>query len=399
MCSGGIFGTLDSECYWQFGVFLAFIAHTGPVIVINDTGAALHNTPYPYIGRILHTGGEALDRLRLFFNDWWHSANLRAMLAPVEAPDGKTVSPQVITDPAQLQYVNPYAPVMPVNTASLIDEFLDSHLHGRLAVILHPCELRSWVEMIKRREALHPGSGNGTKPGRLFLISFDCAGTYDPSTFAARVSQVGMPALTREGFQQSAPEGPGRYAWRAACQYCDHPYPVGADLGIFHLGLELDDPLLLVAGPSFAKTMDAENLTDGPISLDLWQKRTGIQEQIKTRRSEHFNRTAQNAAPCSLLAAFARCSMCTDCLDACPLYDGELASLIGVPGSTSTSAPLLVSLVGVSRWLASCSGCGMCQMACDQGVPLIEIVLHMNRHLCQELQYQPGDPAQKLPWI
>lgn len=367
--------------------------------MINDAGTALHDMPYPITGRILHTSGEVLGRLRLFLNHWWRSVNLRAMLAPVETPDGSTVFPQVITDPDQLQYVNPFLPVMPVNTASLIDEFLESHLQGRLAVILRPCELRSWVEMNKRREALHPGDGTDLKPGRLFLISFDCTGTFDPVTFAEHVSQVGMPALTHQVLQQASRPYPESTENRAACQYCDQPFPIGADLAIFLLGLEVDQQFLLVAGHEIEKSMRVEDTTDGPLPVDLWEQRSTILDQVITRHSERFNGNAQSAAPYSVLAAFARCSMCTDCLDACPLYDGELASMIGIPGSTSTPAPLLVNLVGVSRWLASCSGCGMCQTACDQGIPLIEIVLQMNRHLCRELGYRPGDPGQKLPWI
>ena len=351
------------------------------------------------IGRILHTGGEALGRLRLFLMEWWQSANLRAMLAPVETPDNRAVYPQVITEPEHLQRVNPFAPVMPVNTASLIDEFLETHLQGKLAVILRPCELRTWVEMSKRREAIHPGDETVSKPDRLAIISIDCTGTYDPVTFAERVAREGIPALVQEVFQQTAGEIPASTHMRPACRCCDRPYPLGADLGILLLGQATNEQMVLVANQLFEKHITASPTTAGSVPDKFWERRATVLDQVKTRLDSRFSGANGFTSPHGLLSAFARCSMCTDCLDACPLYDGELASMLGIPGSTSTPAPLLVNLVGISRWLASCSGCGVCQAACSQEIPLLEIVLQMNRQICRELSYQPGDPGQKLPWI
>ena len=99
------------------------------------------------------------------------------------------------------------------------------------------------------------------------------------------------------------------------------------------------------------------------------------------------------------MAMFARCTLCADCLDACPLYDGELTGMLGVSSEARQKVhPLLSEMVGVSRWLASCSGCGMCQEACEHNVSLARVVTVLSHRIQNELHYRPGDPNQPLPW-
>ncbi|MEW6568724.1 MAG: 4Fe-4S dicluster domain-containing protein [Chloroflexota bacterium] len=112
---------------------------------------------------------------------------------------------------------------------------------------------------------------------------------------------------------------------------------------------------------------------------------------------------ARSCAACPSASAtwpacwFAGCSLCGDCLDACPLYDGELSGLLGMGSARYGGRPLLAELVDVSRWLASCSGCGMCEEACSCGVPITLLIAPLADRMRQELHYTPGDPAQRLP--
>jgi CO dehydrogenase/acetyl-CoA synthase alpha subunit len=100
----------------------------------------------------------------------------------------------------------------------------------------------------------------------------------------------------------------------------------------------------------------------------------------------------------SILSWFATCSLCGDCLDACPLYDGELTRMLGVRSAQSADRPVLAALVDVGRWLASCSGCGMCEEACHNHVPLSLLSASLSHRIRDRLHYTAGDPAQKLPW-
>ena len=91
------------------------------------------------------------------------------------------------------------------------------------------------------------------------------------------------------------------------------------------------------------------------------------------------------------LTTLATCTECRLCLQACPLYDGELddprLSLVGQLGA-------------VSRWLVSCSGCGMCEESCPNGVPLAVLARALSRPLRAKFDYTPGRSVEeKLPWV
>ncbi len=52
------------------------------------------------------------------------------------------------------------------------------------------------------------------------------------------------------------------------------------------------------------------------------------------------------------------------------MYNGELAGLLGVGSAHRYNHAPLADFIEVARWLTSCAGCGMCEEACEQGVPL-----------------------------
>lgn len=81
------------------------------------------------------------------------------------------------------------------------------------------------------------------------------------------------------------------------------------------------------------------------------------------------------------------------------MYYGEFSGMLGVGGSHKPSRPLLSELVEVSRWLASCSGCGMCQEACEHGVLVATLISLLAQSIREPLHYHAGDPSQQLPWI
>jgi Fe-S oxidoreductase len=52
------------------------------------------------------------------------------------------------------------------------------------------------------------------------------------------------------------------------------------------------------------------------------------------------------------------------------------------------------------RWMLSCAGCGMCEQACTQHLPLSTIFGHIREQLAAEFGYRPGrSPDEPLPLI
>jgi formate dehydrogenase subunit beta len=358
------------------------------------------------VNRALSIGKAGVEsKLRTFLQGWWERVGLKAMLAPVELSERPYMIPQVIRDPAGLARVNPFAPFMSMNAASMVSEFIITQPRGPLAVLLRPCELRTLVELQKRKRICLNNGKLGDGKGFMITIGVDCPGTYPGAEFYRRVEQSGIQMVTGEALAYGPEEGSFPGELRSACQICDRPVPSSADITIGTFGIDPHQYLLVIARDEVTDSILAlEEVTDRIATVPEMMRRNKIVEKVANTRTflqANLNDpdAMRRADIYSLLACFARCTLCTDCLDACPLYEGELSGLLGVGGSSHRNRPILVELVSVTRWLSSCSGCGMCEEACQQGIALSRLVSMLGRHIRDEIQYTPGEPERCPPWM
>ena len=359
------------------------------------------------VNHILHIQNEdAIQTLRNFLAAWWLRVELDAMLAPVELPNHGGVVAKVIERPDELSMVNPFAPVMLSNAASMVETFVMDHPRSHLAVMLRPCELRALVELKKRDRVHFIPESKATQHESLVTVSVDCPGTFLPAEYARHVEQHQDDAeMIKVALKYGKYESYIPYQARSACQMCDSPAPLGADVAIGAIGTAPDGYLLVIArDENMDARMKLADITDGIATehevVDrelmvgkLADKRTKLRADLISK--QHWHAEDLN----SVMAQFARCTLCADCLDACPLYEGELTGMLGVTDPHQRTHPLLAELVNVSRWLASCSGCGMCQETCEHGVSLTPVITTLSHRIQRELNYRPGDPNQPLPWV
>jgi formate dehydrogenase subunit beta len=357
------------------------------------------------VNRVLQLDNtDPVSRLQDFLLRWWKQVGLKAMLAPVTLPDQSGVVPKIIEDPADLAAVNPFAPMMLSNAASAACAFIRDQPHGPLAVMLRPCELRTLVELQKRKRvffhSLQPGNGQNY----VVLIGVDCPGTFSTDEFVQRIERSGIDGITLEALAYGAEGNPLPRQLRIACQVCDWPAPWNADLTIGTIGVAPHQYMLLIARDELIDSCLALEETTDRIAeeSEVIRRETALSSVINAHAARRDSLDAPVARRlgdlCGLLACFARCTLCTDCLDACPLYGGELSGLLGVSGIPQRTRPALTEMVAVSRWLASCSGCGMCEDACQQGVPLARLISILSHNIRDELHYTAGKPEQRLPW-
>lgn len=359
------------------------------------------------VNRILYVqDGNTVKTLQHFLAAWWGQVGLDAMLAPVELPDHTGVSPQVITQPADLERINPFAPVMLNNTASMVQGLIEDHPHSHLAVILRPCELRALIELRKRHRVRYQPVMAGNDQESPVLISMDCAGTFSQAEYIQHVASHQADAeMIHVVLSYGRQDNYVPYQVRQTCQMCDSPGPLGADIAIGTIGIEPQGNLLVIArNEEIDRSLKLQEVTDD-IATE-WQVvcRELMVGKLVDKHAEKRSALMKNEPllaeeMTTALAMFARCTLCADCLDACPLYDGELAGMLGVGEGHHSGHSLLAELVRVSRWLASCSGCGMCQQSCVHGVSLARVVTTLSHRIQSELHYRPGDPSQPLPWV
>jgi formate dehydrogenase subunit beta len=241
------------------------------------------------VNRILHVREEdTIKTLQDFLAAWWEQVALDAMLAPVELPDHSAVSPQVILDPGELSNVNPFAPVMLANTATMIQDFVRDHPNQHLAVILRPCELRAMIELRKRHRIWYQQVYGGNEQESLVVIGVDCPGTFSQGAYAQHVlSHQNDAEIIHVGLLYGRQESYIPYEVRPTCQMCDSPGPLGADLTIGTIGIEPDGNLLMIArNEEIDATLKLQNVTDGVASESQVEFREMMVGKLVDQRAE-----------------------------------------------------------------------------------------------------------------
>ena len=341
---------------------------------------------------------EALGALRRFLHAWWGLVGFDALLAPVETCEIPGIASRVIEDQRELEVVDPFAPLMPINSAGLLNQLIANKPGQIIGALLRPCELRTFFELQKRQTRPAPAE-------RLVLIGVDCPGTYPLDDYQSLVQSRSAQTVRRETMQNAAAGGLRAQPIRTACQMCEKPAPGGVDLTIGTIGVATDQFLLLISNDERTDAvLRLAEITDGMATeYQASHSETLVGAMADMRLGMHRKLTENLPGAYrfddlgSFFAWLSGCSLCGKCLEACPLYELEFQGVVSRGGGLREKA-LLGELVHLGRWLASCSWCGMCAENCLQQVPFSLMISSLSRRIRQEIGYTPGDPAQALPW-
>jgi formate dehydrogenase (coenzyme F420) beta subunit len=362
------------------------------------------------VNRILEVeSGNTLQAVRNFLVAWWDQFQPLALLAPVEDRLTGNILTQLIEDPADLQRVNPFAPLMLGNAARKAYQLRQDHPGQRLGAILRPCELRTYVEMCKRGangEQVSSQHDAGTRQDQMVIFGVDCMGTYSAKDYQRELKNQTVDELTRKTLRYVSAAGFQMEKYRTACQICDWPAPWGADAVIGTIGVDIDKYVLILAHDETCDhCLGLDVLVDHPATeYQVSHRETLVGAVAEAHAGMRKHLVTKTPGNCRfddlgcLLAWFATCSLCGKCLYACPLYHGELDSWIGSNHTPTAERATLSELIQASRWLASCSGCGMCEEECHREVPLTVFISALSQRIREETHYIAGNPLHGLPW-
>lgn len=332
------------------------------------------------------------------------------LLVPQETAWGNTVGQTLVKDVDKLQRVNPLAPIMPVNSSTLVGALTKKQFEKRrIGVVLRPCEIRALIELTKFKQAVLDD---------VIIIGVDCLGVYSVKTYVQCRQEMKNGDLLTARFLEAAEAGEllsPHFVCRPACQICEFPVPEQVDLVIGTIGRERKDAIFLEArtstGEEIIKELSLEEVQLPPgrekAVSRLIEKRKEIRDQVFKKTRAGINSVTD------LLFQFSTCVLCHNCRRACPLcycnecvFDTEIfryeprkyiewtekQGAIRMPKDV-----LLFHLTRMTHMITSCVGCGQCEDACPSDIPLGSIFPAVAEKVQKIFGYGPGKNVQEEP--
>ncbi|MFC2067469.1 Coenzyme F420 hydrogenase/dehydrogenase, beta subunit C-terminal domain [Chloroflexota bacterium] len=342
--------------------------------------------------------GKLVDSINTFLRDMLEKKMLDALLVPLEHPSKSIVNPALVWDPEKLKNANPLAPVMPVSTARIISSITKvATSKKRVGVVLRSCELRALIELVKLKQA---------SLENIVLIGIDCFGTYSVTDYGKFCQETATPT---EEFTKKIKSRDDTLL-REACLVCEYPTPLNADLVIGLFGMDLEKNILIQAtsaeGERILEALELKEIT----VKEVKKRETAITELIKTRvenKNKLFKEIQGKVTGVDhLLTTLAPCINCHNCRIACPLcyckecffdsptFEWEADKYLGWAEKRGAlkmpTDSLLFHLTRLNHMVASCVGCGLCQEACPNDVPVFPIFRMAGEKVQGTFGYIPG---------
>jgi formate dehydrogenase subunit beta len=358
----------------------------------------------------LKLNGGAEEALKKLLIRLLEKGKIEAAIVLDHAGGGGGAAYSLITDPEVLERTCPLLPLMPANAASPLSRLtLRESFPGIVAAVVRPCELRAFIELVKR--------GQGSLEN-IILISSVCGGVY-PS----------QETLADGGIEKKLPEY--RHAMRTceiaadirvACRICERFIPMGADVTVAAMGQEDPERCCTVLvqtdrGKELLQALDeemiAEKLAGSPLESDLIRKHHGLRRDQKKKLFQDMK--LDQSGLDGLVEIFGRCIGCHGCRAVCPICHCELCIFeskdfepkpadferdlsrkgrLRVPPDT-----LLYHLGRLNHMAVSCVGCGSCTDVCPVDIPVSSIFAQVGESLQELFDYLPGkDPDEEVPF-
>ena len=342
--------------------------------------------------------GKIRETVNSFLKELFTKKAINAMLVPLSHPAGISVVQALVTNLSFLDRADVFAPVMPVNSARMVQALTRlTPVNRKTAVVIRSCEMRAFIELVKLKQI---------QIDKLLLIGIDCPGAYAVNNYPEFAAEKESDDFVKAGFKWAEDT-----MLRSGCQICEYPYPLTADITIGLLGLDPGKQILIQAnsikGEEVLGTIGISLETD---SEPAQQRQAAIAKfvvEVKERRKKFFAQTKQEIGGVEKLSkVFAQCIKCQNCRQACPvcycrecffisptfeleseryLSQADKKGALRMPADT-----LLFHLTRMNHMGNSCVGCGACEEACPNDIPLLKIFQLIGSESQELFGYVPG---------
>ena len=334
--------------------------------------------------------GKLLEAMSTFFRRLLSEKVVDGMLVPQEIPSGETVAQTLVTDPENLNHVNPVAPVLPQNSASLVARLTRENLTRKVACVLRPCEMRALIELVKLKQA---------SLEHLLTIGIDCFGTYPVTRYVRLAEESGNGSVTEDFIRKMKGEIPDV---REVCSACLDPVPRACDLSIQLMGNDLEKEISVEAtGDKGEEALGRLNLKE---AKDSGEREKAVEQLIDLRKKQFEEIGKEVEGFLSVVSA--KCINCQNCRNVCPMcyckqcvFEGPIFDyrsnkyVVWAQKKGTLKMPpdtYLFHLTRMNHMLASCVGCGQCEEACPNDLPVGSVFYTLGRKVQSLFDYEPG---------
>lgn len=342
--------------------------------------------------------GNIRQTINSFLQNLLSKEVVEAVLVPVAHPSGNYVVHSLVTDTEHLEQADALAPVMPVVAAKILQSMTRlTPVNKKTAIVIRSCEMRALVELVKLKQA---------QLENILIIGVDCPGAYSVKDYAEYAA-----SNTSDDFVKSAWQGKEDEKLRAGCKICQYPAPLTADIVIGLIGIDLNNGILLQAdtkaGEEALKALELDIKED---VKEAGQRETTVNkllEDIKNKRKEFFEQVKKDVGGIENISAIlAPCINCHNCRTACPVCycrecffesptfeleaDKYIGSALKKGAIRMPTDTLLFHLTRMSHMGSSCVGCGACEEACPNDIPLLKLFQLIGSEVQELFNYIPG---------
>jgi len=344
--------------------------------------------------------GDIFETVKAFFARLFEEGIIDYLLVPQRISNGKTLTQTLIKGVDNLEGVNPFSPVMAINSAKLVAQVGSVNKDKKVGVVIRACEIRALIELVKLGQA---------NLDNLVIIGIDCAGTFEIEQWAKLVEESGDPVAKETEVLKDIYAGKTDYQeedapirLRSSCQICNYFTHDKADITLSILGME--DDVLVTLEQELAEKLGLETADEPMSHKDVLEDMKNSRTYKRESTFDEFRDKMQSMN--DMADILATCTRCYACQTACPIcycrvcffrtetFSPESDRLLrwaDKEGSLRMPTEILLyHLTRLNHIAASCIGCGMCESYCARGIPLSTLFQAVGDEVQKKLEYVPG---------
>lgn len=334
------------------------------------------------------------------------SGKIHALLVPQHTPSKKVVFPVLISDPKKL-HADVIAPILPISTASMVSKMTKVQPPQKpVGVVMRACQIRALIELTKLNQA---------KLDNIVIIGVDCPGTFSTNTYADFPEKKSPTHFILEAWTKKNDDAE-KYL-RSACRICKDLIPTNADIVLGLYGSDIEKEILVESHSDIGKDILAELKLEGEKDTKEREKAMKDVREEKTKKRAAFLKEKEGIKGIDKIAEFFdKCVNCHNCRQACPIcyckeclfdssvFDAEAYKYLRKAENKGLfkmpTDALLFQLGRMNHMILSCVECGLCEQACPNSIPLMDVFIPAAENAQKEFDYLPGkDKKEKIPMI